>query len=57
MCFYADRWSGELRADGEEARELGFFALDALPRPLHPPSARGLELFGEYLRSGEFQVS
>jgi 8-oxo-dGTP pyrophosphatase MutT (NUDIX family) len=55
MCFWADRWQGELRADGEETRELGFFALGELPEPLHPPSAIGLELFAEHLRSGEFQ--
>jgi ADP-ribose pyrophosphatase YjhB (NUDIX family) len=57
MCFYAERWSGELRADGEENDELGFFALDSLPEPLHPPSASALGLFREHLRSGEFQVS
>jgi 8-oxo-dGTP pyrophosphatase MutT (NUDIX family) len=57
MCFFADGWSGELRADGEETHELGFFALEALPEPLHGPSATGLALFAEHLRSGEFQVS
>lgn len=57
MCFWAERWEGELRADGEETRELGFFAPDRLPEPLHPPSGAGLALFGEYLRTGEFQAS
>jgi 8-oxo-dGTP pyrophosphatase MutT (NUDIX family) len=57
MCFWAERWSGALRADGEETAELGFFALNGLPEPLHAPSAAGLALFGEYLRSGEFQAS
>ena len=57
MCFRAERWEGELRADGEEARELGFFGLGQLPEPLHAPSAAALELFREHLRSGEFQVS
>jgi 8-oxo-dGTP pyrophosphatase MutT (NUDIX family) len=57
ICFLAEGWSGELRADGEETRELGFFALHSLPAPLHPPSASALGLFGEYLRSGEFQAS
>lgn len=57
MCFWADRWSGELRADGEETRELGFFALDSPPEPLHQPSAAGLALFREHLRTGEFQAS
>ena len=56
MCFWAERWEGDLRADEDEVRELGFFAIDALPEPLHPPAAAALELFGEYLRSGEFQV-
>jgi 8-oxo-dGTP pyrophosphatase MutT (NUDIX family) len=57
MCFWAERWSGGLQADGEEACELGFFGLDELPQPLHGPSAAALELFLEHLRSGEFQVS
>ena len=57
MCFLAEQWSGELRADGEETAELGFYALDSLPRPLHPPSAASLALFAEYLSTGEFQVS
>lgn len=57
MCFCAERWSGELRADGEETHELGFFALEQPPQPLHPPTATALALYGEYLRSGEFQVS
>ena len=57
MCFWAERWSGELRGDEEEVRELGFCPLEALPQPLHAPSAAGLELFAEHLRSGEFQAS
>jgi len=57
MCFWAESWSGELRADEEEVRELGFFALNELPDPLHPPSATGLALYGEYMRTGEFQAS
>ncbi len=57
MCFWADRWSGQLKADGEETHELGFFAPDALPQPLHEPSAIGLALFGEHLRTGAFQAS
>jgi 8-oxo-dGTP pyrophosphatase MutT (NUDIX family) len=57
MCFWTDRWSGELRADEDEVRELGFFALDQLPGPLHPPTATALELFSEHLRGGEFQAS
>lgn len=57
MCFWAERWDGELRPDEEEVRELGFFALDQLPRPLHPPTATALELYAEHLRGGEFQVS
>ncbi len=56
MCFWAERFSGELRADGEETHELGFFALERPPQPLHGPSAAALDLFREHLRSGGFQV-
>lgn len=57
VCFLAERWRGEPRADGEEVIKLGFFALDRLPEPLHGPSATGLELYRRYFDAGEFQVS
>lgn len=57
VCFLAERWRGEPRADGEEVAELGFFTLDALPEPLHAPSAAALELYRRHLDGGEFQVS
>jgi 8-oxo-dGTP pyrophosphatase MutT (NUDIX family) len=57
MCFWAERWSGEPRRDEEEVAELGFFPLEAPPEPLHQPSATGLAMFRQHLRSGEFQVN
>jgi ADP-ribose pyrophosphatase YjhB (NUDIX family) len=57
VCFYAERWSGQPEPDGEETLEVGFFVLEALPQPMHRPTALGLELLEEHLRTGEFQVS
>ncbi len=56
VCFVAERWHGEPRADGEEVTELGFFPLDRPPQPLHGPSATGLALYLSYLDGGRFQV-
>jgi ADP-ribose pyrophosphatase YjhB (NUDIX family) len=43
IAFLARRWEGELRPDGEEVDELGFFALDALPEPLYPIHVETIE--------------
>ena len=49
IAFLARRWEGELRPDGEEVDELGFFALDALPEPLYPIHVETIE---DYRRGG-----
>jgi ADP-ribose pyrophosphatase YjhB (NUDIX family) len=36
IAFLVRAWEGELRPDGEEVVEVGFFALDALPEPIYP---------------------
>jgi 8-oxo-dGTP pyrophosphatase MutT (NUDIX family) len=36
VAFQVTRWSGELRADGDEVAELGFFPIDRLPQPIYP---------------------
>jgi 8-oxo-dGTP pyrophosphatase MutT (NUDIX family) len=56
MCFLARTWLGDPRPDHEESTEVRFAGLDALPEPLHSPSAYALELLTAYLRSGAFQV-
>jgi ADP-ribose pyrophosphatase YjhB (NUDIX family) len=57
VLFLAERWRGEPRPDGEETSELDFFALDALPEPLHDPTATALGMLRSYLESGEFQAA
>lgn len=56
LCFLARTWKGEPRPDGDESTETKFVDLDALPTPLHPPTAHALELLAAFLRSGSFQV-
>ena len=36
VAFLVRAWEGELRPDGEEVDELGFFDLEALPDPMYP---------------------
>jgi 8-oxo-dGTP pyrophosphatase MutT (NUDIX family) len=57
LLFLARAWQGDPRPDQAEAIEAKFVGLDALPEPLHPPTAYALELLAAYLRSGSFQVS
>lgn len=35
IAFVATEWSGTPRPDGDEALEVGFFPLDALPEPIY----------------------
>lgn len=56
LCFLARTWQGEPRPDRAETTAVEFVDLDALPEPLHPPTANALELLAAYLRSGSFQV-
>lgn len=56
LCFLARSWRGDPAPDGEESTEAMFVDLDALPEPLHRPTAHALDLLAAYLRSGSFQV-
>jgi 8-oxo-dGTP pyrophosphatase MutT (NUDIX family) len=56
LLFLGRAWQGDPRPDEEESIEARLFDLDALPEPLHPPTAHALELLAAYLRSGSFQV-
>lgn len=56
LLFLARAWKGDPRPDRAEVTEAEFVDLDALPEPLHPPTAHALELLAAYLRSGSFQV-
>lgn len=56
LCFLARRWEGEPRADGEESSAVKFAPLDALPEPLHNPTAHAIDLFRAYLKTGVFQL-
>jgi 8-oxo-dGTP pyrophosphatase MutT (NUDIX family) len=56
LCFLARRWHGDPRPDCSEATEVRFAELDGVPEPVHPPTARALELLAAYLDSGLFQT-
>jgi 8-oxo-dGTP pyrophosphatase MutT (NUDIX family) len=56
LCFLTRSWQGEPRPDQEESVEVRFVDPGTPPGPLHPPTARALELLAAYLRSGSFQV-
>ena len=36
IAFQVESWKGELRLDGEEVTELGFFPVEKLPDPIYP---------------------
>jgi 8-oxo-dGTP pyrophosphatase MutT (NUDIX family) len=56
VCFLAERWRGEPRADEEETTAIHFAAPADPPAPLHGPTAHALELLLAYQESGEFQA-
>jgi len=56
LCFLVARWRGGARPDGDEATAVRFVPLDAAPEPVHPPTARALELLRAYLDTGAFQL-
>jgi 8-oxo-dGTP pyrophosphatase MutT (NUDIX family) len=56
LCFLARTWQGDVRLDGDETTDAKFVDMQALPEPLHPPTAQALELLSAYHRSGAFQV-
>jgi 8-oxo-dGTP pyrophosphatase MutT (NUDIX family) len=56
LCFLARQWRGDPRPDREESTAVRFAPLDAVPEPLHAPTARALELLRTYLDTGKFQL-
>lgn len=56
ICFLAKRWQGDPRPDHEESTAVRFAALDAIPEPVHPPTASALDLLQAYLDTGAFQL-
>jgi 8-oxo-dGTP pyrophosphatase MutT (NUDIX family) len=56
LCFLARKWRGDPRPDGAESVECRFADPDALPEPIHAPTAHALGLLAAYLRSGSFQI-
>ncbi|MGP4103997.1 NUDIX domain-containing protein [Nonomuraea sp. KM90] len=55
MCFYARRWTGELRGDAE-VLEHRFLPMSQPPSPIHPPTLVVLDLYSAYRSSGLFQA-
>ncbi|MCI5956999.1 MAG: NUDIX domain-containing protein [Clostridiales bacterium] len=43
IVFLCHKWHGTLKRQESEVQRLGFFALDALPAPLHPVNAYAIE--------------
>lgn len=56
LLFLARSWEGEPRPEEAEVTQTTFAPLDALPEPLHGPSAHSLALLRAYLESGSFQA-
>ncbi|HET6157229.1 MAG TPA: NUDIX domain-containing protein [Dongiaceae bacterium] len=56
IMFHAKKPRGEPRFDPSETLELGWFALDELPKNLMPNSARTLKAFQRYRRTGALQM-
>lgn len=56
LCFLVRSWQGEPRPDGEESIGTAFAPPETPPTPVHPPTARALELLRSYLDTGAFQV-
>lgn len=56
ICFLVERWRGEPRPDQSESIAVRFAPLDAIPKPVHPPTSRALELLQDYLDTGVFQL-
>jgi 8-oxo-dGTP pyrophosphatase MutT (NUDIX family) len=56
LCFLARTWHGDPRPDQRESTAVKFAPLDGPSEPLHPPTARALELLRVYLDTGVFQV-
>jgi len=56
ICFLAERWKGEPRPDRDESVAVRFAPLDAVPEPVHAPTAHAIKLLRSYLETGTFQL-
>lgn len=56
ILFHAEKPRGAARFDPNETLELGWFALDRLPKNVMPNSARTLKAFRRYRRTGKLQM-
>ncbi len=56
LCFLAKKWRGDPRPDRDESTAVRFVPLDSAPEPVHPPTARALDLLRAYLDTGAFQL-
>jgi 8-oxo-dGTP pyrophosphatase MutT (NUDIX family) len=56
LCFLAKKWHGDPRPDNEESIAVRFAPIDGAPQPVHPPTARALQLLQAYLDTGAFQL-
>ena len=48
IVFLVDEWEGQIRPDGHEVDELGFFPVDALPHPIFHIHADTIEDFKSF---------
>jgi 8-oxo-dGTP pyrophosphatase MutT (NUDIX family) len=56
MCFKLKKWTGELVADHDETRRVGFFDPRRLPAPVHEPTRIAIDLYLRFSETGRFQV-
>ena len=56
LCFCLQGWEGRVTPEESEVLEIGFFPLDRVPAPTHPPTLEVLRLYKEYARTGAFQA-
>jgi 8-oxo-dGTP pyrophosphatase MutT (NUDIX family) len=55
LAFYTDQWEGDLKADGDETLNLGFFRPADLPEMI-PNHRLTIEKFLQFRATGEFQL-
>lgn len=56
ICLLARKWVGDPHPDDDESTATMFAPPTEPPQPLHPPTARALELLLVYLDTGVFQL-
>jgi 8-oxo-dGTP pyrophosphatase MutT (NUDIX family) len=55
LAFYTDQWEGDLKADGDETLNLGFFKPGNLPEMI-PNHRLTIEKFVQFRATGQFQL-